>query len=342
MKKIIICLVFIAFAFQCFAQIEMFDESVQIKEEPQALTYDSLRNISTQRYGTGDNVKYTMHHLIGQTLMYCGDPYGYGRTHFKKGAYYLVTDILPDDASKGKYHRLQLTNTETGLQTEEGDIFTDKYNFKWVVVGHYEKMKSLYINKEFVYVGTHNVFINYSWHKANGLINLETDTVTRGIAKESVWTCVGVQVKPRKKDDDMDIDKRSPIVLIFDNPTYGKHYAYLESYEGKPYESLLDETQPYVCGRFQLKSYYDNVLAITAANKARRKTELTRKYGASNAVLILEGKVRLGMTKAMCRESWGDPYDINTSIGSWGTHEQWVYGNSYLYFEGNKLTAIQN
>ena len=33
----------------------------------------------------------------------------------------------------------------------------------------------MYTNKEYVYVGTDNVFINYSWKKANGLINLETD-----------------------------------------------------------------------------------------------------------------------------------------------------------------------
>lgn len=331
----------------------MFDESIKKVEKPQTLPYDSLSNISTQEYGTKDDYKFTLHHLIGQTLMYCGDPDEdrineiLGRkSPFEKGAYYRVDDILPDDVDSGKYHRMKLTNTKSGEQVEEGDIFTEKYNFKWVVVGHYEKMKALYVNKEFVYVGTNNVFINYEWKKANGLINLETDTVTRNIAKESVWTCVGVQVKPRKisknLDDNMTNDRRSPIVLIFDNPTYGRHYCYLESDNGKPYKTLLDETLPYVCGRFHVKSYYDNVKAITAANKAKRKAELTKKFGSANAALILEGKVRIGMTKDMCEESWGHPDDINKTIGSWGTHEQWVYGNSYLYFEGDKLTAIQN
>lgn len=353
MKRIASLMSLLVFVTSVFAQIEMFDESIKKVEEPKALPYDSLRNISTQKYGTNEDYKYTLHHLIGQTLMYCGDP-DEDRTSeitgrksaFEKGAYYRVDGILPDDIRRGKYHRMQLTNIKTGEKAEEGDIFTDKYNFKWVVVGHYEKMKTLYINKEFVYVGTDNVFINYSWKKANGLISLETDTVTKNIQKESVWTCAGVQVKPRKKaknmDDDMTTDKRSPIVLVFDNPTYGKHYCYLESSKGKPYQTLLEETLPYVCGRFQLKSYYDNVKAITATNKAKRKTELTKKFGAANANLILEGKVRIGMTKAMCEASWGYPDDINKLIGSWGTHEQWVYGNSYLYFEGNKLTAIQN
>lgn len=325
------------------AQIEMFDESVQKIDSPQVLPYDSLRNISTQKYGTPQKYEYTMHHLIGQTLMYCGDPYAYRTKHsFEVGAYYRVDSILPNDVEKGLYHRLKLTDIKTGAQTEEGDIFTEKYNYKWVVVGHYNKMKSLYMNKEFVYVGMEEVFVQYDWEKANGMINLQTDTVTIGIPEKSVWTCVGVQVKPRKKGDNMDTDRRSPLVLVFDNQTYGKHYCYLEDNSGEPYKSLLDDTKPLVCGRFQLKSYYDKMKAISAANKAKRKAELTKKFGVSNANLILEGKVQIGMTKAMCRESWGTPDNINKSIGAWGTHEQWVYGNSYLYFEEGRLTSIQN
>lgn len=45
----------------------------------------------------------------------------------------------------------------------------------------------------------------------------------------------------------------------------------------------------------------------------------------------------------MCKESWGEPESINKTTGSYGTHEQWVYGSyNYLYFENDKLTAIQN
>ena len=326
------------------AQIEMFDDNVRKIGIPKALPYDSLRNISPQKYGNGDNFKYTLHHLIGQTLMYCGNPYmSYEKGNFEKGVYYRVDSILPDDAARGLYRRMLLTNISNGVKGEEGGIFTNEYNFKWIVLGHYEKIKSLYINKEFVFTGTDNVYIEYKWEKANGLICLATDTVTQNIAKESIWTCVGVQVKPRNKDDHMDTDRRSPIVLIFDNPSYGKHYCYLESRNGEPYKKLLGEgNQAYICGRFLLKSYYDNVKAVSAANKAKRKADLTKKFGAANAKLILEGKVKIGMTKAMCTEAWGHPYDINKTIGSWGVHEQWVYGSSYLYFENDILTSIQN
>lgn len=154
MKKLFFISLLTMFAYQtAMAQIEMFDESIKKVETPQVLPYDSLRNITTQKYGTKDDYKYTLHHLIGQTLMYCGDPDEditneiFGRqSPFEKGAYYRVDGILPDDIGKGKYHRMKLTNINTGVQAEEGDIFTDEYNFKWVVVGHYEKIKALYLN----------------------------------------------------------------------------------------------------------------------------------------------------------------------------------------------------
>lgn len=70
--------------------------------------------------------------------------------------------------------------------------------------------------------------------------------------------------------------------------------------------------------------------------------EAAAKWGASTAKDIVEGYVRIGWNKAKCRMSWGEPRDINTSIGVWGRHEQWCYNSSYLYFENGILTSIQN
>lgn len=77
--------------------------------------------------------------------------------------------------------------------------------------------------------------------------------------------------------------------------------------------------------------------------KAERKKYLIKKFGKTYADMILKGEVQTGMTAEMCRESWGEPDDINKTIGSWGTHEQWCYNwGGYLYIENGKLTAIQN
>ena len=58
---------------------------------------------------------------------------------------------------------------------------------------------------------------------------------------------------------------------------------------------------------------------------------------------VREGLIRIGMTKEMVLASWGQPRDINRSVGSWGVNEQWVYAYSqYLYFENGKLESFQD
>lgn len=87
------------------------------------------------------------------------------------------------------------------------------------------------------------------------------------------------------------------------------------------------------------KDEYDHLKALTK----QWEDKMIRTYGKSNGTDIINGVVRLGFSKKMCEESWGKPYDINSSSGPRGTSEQWIYYNgSYLYFTNGKLTAIQN
>lgn len=97
------------------------------------------------------------------------------------------------------------------------------------------------------------------------------------------------------------------------------------------------------------KSYADFLINRGDETIERFET-LVPKYGKSNAKLMIEKRVKLGWSKDMCRESWGSPNEINTTSGSWGVHEQWVYEVSYedyynmscLYFENGILTTIQD
>lgn len=68
-----------------------------------------------------------------------------------------------------------------------------------------------------------------------------------------------------------------------------------------------------------------------------------KKFGLGNWQIILDGDVKIGMTKEMCELAWGDPEKINQTILSGKKSEQWVYAdNNYLYFDNGVLTAIQN
>lgn len=91
--------------------------------------------------------------------------------------------------------------------------------------------------------------------------------------------------------------------------------------------------------------------AKAAKAEAERKARMApierimERYGCdeSTADLILNHRVRRGMTTEQCRASWGRPEDINRTEGAYGVHEQWVYGlGNYLYFEDGYLTTIQN
>jgi len=68
------------------------------------------------------------------------------------------------------------------------------------------------------------------------------------------------------------------------------------------------------------------------------------KYGWNNEIweLINSGKVRIGMNKKQVKLSWGKPEKINKDIYRGSIHEQWIYDSQYLYFENDKLTAIQS
>jgi len=86
----------------------------------------------------------------------------------------------------------------------------------------------------------------------------------------------------------------------------------------------------------QLKETIKNEYPEFEAKKAKQEAELKAKAKT-------EG-VSIGMSQEQVRNSnWGNPKSVNRTTGSYGTHEQWVYGgNNYLYFDNGILTTIQN
>ena len=77
--------------------------------------------------------------------------------------------------------------------------------------------------------------------------------------------------------------------------------------------------------------------------KRQFESEIIKKYGARIGKLILDNKVVIGMSKEICKLSWGEPSDINRTITKNKVFEQWVYSmGTYLYFENDILVAIQD
>lgn len=89
---------------------------------------------------------------------------------------------------------------------------------------------------------------------------------------------------------------------------------------------------------------YDSVIGKWGKPRAYTLIEASnyrKKFGNENFDRILQRKVRIGMSKEMCRLSWGNPENINETITSGEKIEQWIYPENYLYFNNGILTAIQ-
>jgi hypothetical protein len=63
---------------------------------------------------------------------------------------------------------------------------------------------------------------------------------------------------------------------------------------------------------------------------------------------IARGRILTGMSAAQVRRAWGSPTKVNTSVGSYGRHEQWVYDrggigrSQYVYVQNGIVTSMQS
>jgi hypothetical protein len=68
-----------------------------------------------------------------------------------------------------------------------------------------------------------------------------------------------------------------------------------------------------------------------------RFTYLESKYGTTMATRINAGKIWKGMNSEMVKDSWGNALKINREVTGNTIKEEWIYRNTWLYFENNML-----
>ena len=299
-------------------------EKVKIEEnsllDSAKALYNPKENIKDHFTRYHELFKNGLVHLVGQEIMLCG--YSSSNT---TGIVYIIDSVLP---SKHYYDPIQLcvTNKHNG----ESTIISGKaseLNERYIVLSHIEKLKDSLVGKEYVYQydgGSYGSPI-----KQVGSNNKMTE-----VPNKTIWKCIDVCAQLQLGNSVL--YSANPFIVL-QNDKYGQGYCY--------FSTTFNNEDPVFVYRMTEKQEYDAKNKADQKAKQERINKLSAKYGKYYAKLIAEGKVVRGMTKEMCKESWGEPDDINVSIGSWGRHEQWVYGeihSSYLYFENGKLTAIQD
>ena len=68
-----------------------------------------------------------------------------------------------------------------------------------------------------------------------------------------------------------------------------------------------------------------------------RFSYLENKYGSNMAARLMAGKIWKGMNAEMVRDSWGTAQKINRVISGNIIKEEWIFRNTWLYFENNTL-----
>ncbi len=136
-------------------------------------------------------------------------------------------------------------------------------------------------------------------------------------------------------------------------------YATAKSWDELPYPWLIEQKGKYWvtdqtggeyknAGKVLNERQAEVKRFLQMVNEKRRQWYVNEhpELPAQTVKCILEGTLQVGMTAEQAMASWGHHGNrINRSVGSWGVHEQWIYGEyarSYLYFENGILTSWQD
>ena len=183
------------------------------------------------------------------------------------------------------------------------------YNTQFVVQGHYEKIKRLYVGKRFIYSSNEPISSYYDFNTGN----------YAKIGDGSVWKCVDVQVENRS---DRKLHKYSPLLLIFQSDSYSKKiYCYYEGFYGM--EEVGDK-----------KTSDNNVI------KQHYDSKYSSGYGASIADCRLEKGMTKGMIESMFSGSTptNKKTSINISQGKTIKQETWIYKKGFYDPNGKPQT----
>lgn len=258
MKKTFLFLALAAYSSSTFSQIS-FIEKKEVKEEPKTFTsnYDSLCNIESAvyKYKSYSDLADFYGHLIGQSIIHVG---GINKSHTnfleittkgkgKKtkmietpadspeiGSEFTVIDVHPKKTNSESDQRIILKEKVT----EKKYIYDPSIGYnatEWIVKGYYEKIKQLYMGKQFYYINTRFLESQRTSHLKyyGGLFDMETNEQIENIKDFSKWKCVDVSIKIDTGVYSLYYIK-SCVVLVFENEERYRYYAYLQTHDKQP------------------------------------------------------------------------------------------------------------
>lgn len=100
--------------------------------------------------------------------------------------------------------------------------------------------------------------------------------------------------------------------------------------------AVMDKTPVNVSQTIQSQQPVQEVQPAQEQQESRF-SYLENKYGSNLAARLMAGKIWKGMNSEMVSDSWGAAEKINRVISGNVIKEEWIFKNSWLYFENNTL-----
>ena len=132
------------------------------------------------------------------------------------------------------------------------------------------------------------------------------------------------------------IPSGSTVTVLGSDSTY-LHVAFEEN-EGYIFKrhAVIDKTPANAPQNVQPQQVVPEVQPVQE-QQVSRFSYLENKYGSNMAARLLAGKIWRGMNAEMVKDSWGAAEKINRVISGNIIKEEWIFKNTWLYFENNSL-----
>jgi hypothetical protein len=126
-------------------------------------------------------------------------------------------------------------------------------------------------------------------------------------------------------------------VTVLDSDSTYLHVVYEEN-EGFIYkhQAVLDKT-PVITQQAIRSQPTVQETQPARDQQLSRFSYLENKYGSNLAARLMAGKIWKGMNSEMVKDSWGTAEKINRIISGNIVKEEWIFKNTWLYFENNTL-----
>jgi hypothetical protein len=127
------------------------------------------------------------------------------------------------------------------------------------------------------------------------------------------------------------------VVMVLDSDSTYFHVVFEEN-EGYIFkrQSVLDKIPVTNQQTVQSQPAVQETQPVQEQNQSRF-SYLENKYGSNLAARLMAGKIWKGMNSEMVSDSWGTAEKINRVISGNVIKEEWIFRNTWLYFENNTL-----